>query len=90
MPALQPDLEDFESDGEFHAWLVHPEDVFEANLMQLRVRLFPNTNEFPGMRKADVNRFDDTVVQATIALGGHLGAVVEHTDREPSAVAYPA
>ena len=68
VPALQPDLEDFESDGEFHAWLVHPEDVFEANLMQLRVRLFPNTNEFPGMRKADVNRFDDTVVQATIAL----------------------
>ena len=55
-------------DGEFYAWLVHPEDVFEANLMQLRVRLFPNTNEFPGMRKADVNRFDDTVVQATIAV----------------------
>ena len=79
-----------QSDGEFHAWLVHPEDVFEANLMQLRVRLFPNTNEFPGMRKADVNRFDDTVVQATIALGGPLGAVVEHTDREPSAVASPA
>ena len=48
--------------------LVHPEHVFEANLMQLRVRLFPNTNGFPGMRKADVNRFDDTVVQATIAL----------------------
>ena len=79
-----------QSDGEFHAWLVHPEHVFEANLMQLRVRLFPNTNGFPGMRKADVNRFDDTVVQATIALGGHLGAVVEHTDREPSAVASPA
>ena len=54
--------------GEFHAWLVHPEHVFEANLMQLRVRLFPNTNKWPGMRKADVNRFDDTVVQATIAL----------------------
>ena len=36
--------------------------------MQLRVRLFPNTNAFPGMRKADVNRFDDMVVQATIAL----------------------
>ena len=36
--------------------------------MQLRVRLFPNTNEFPGMRKADVNRFDDTVVQATVVL----------------------
>ena len=36
--------------------------------MQLRVRLFPNTNAFPGMRKADVNRFDDTVVQVTIAL----------------------
>ena len=36
--------------------------------MQLRVRLFPNTNAFPGMKKADVNRFDDTVVQATIAL----------------------
>ena len=66
VPALQPDLEDFESDGEFHAWLKHPEDVFEANLMPLRVRLFPDTNEFPGMRKADVNRFDDTVVQATV------------------------
>ena len=57
-----------QSDGEFYAWLVHPEHVFEANLMQLRVRLFPNTNAFPGMKKADVNRFDDTVVQATIAL----------------------
>ena len=57
-----------QSDGEFYAWLVHPEHVFEANLMQLRVRLFPNTNEFPGMRKADVNRFDDTVVQAMVAL----------------------
>ena len=55
-------------DGEFHAWLVHPEHVFESNLMRLSIRLFPNTNEFPGMRKADVNRFDDTVVQATIAL----------------------
>ena len=77
-------------DGEFYAWLVHPEHVFEANLMQLRVRLFPNTNGFPGMRKADVNRFDDTVVQATIALGGHLGTVMEHTDRQPSAVASPA
>ena len=60
--------ESSQSDGEFYAWLVHPEHVFEANLMQLRVRLFPNTNEFPGMRKADVNRFDDTVVQVTIAL----------------------
>ena len=63
-----PSRKSSQSDGEFHAWLVHPEHVFEANLMQLRVRLFPNTNEFPGMRKADVNRFDDTVVQATIAL----------------------
>ena len=60
--------ESSQSDDEFHAWLEHPEHVFEANLMQLRVRLFPNTNRFPGMRKADVNRFDDTVVQATIAL----------------------
>ena len=57
-----------QSDGEFYAWLVHREHVFEANLMQLRVRLFPNTNAFPGMKKADVNRFDDTVVQATIAV----------------------
>ena len=57
-----------QSDGEFHAWLVHPEHVFEPNLMRLSIRLFPNTNEFPGMRKADVNRFDDTVVQATIAV----------------------
>ena len=68
VPALQPDLEDFESDGEFNAWLKHPEDVFEPNLMRLSIRLFPNTNEFPGMRKADVNRFDDTVVQVTVAL----------------------
>ena len=59
---------DSNGDGEFHAWLEHPEHVFEANLMQLRIRLFPNTNEFPGMKKADVNRFDDTVVQATILL----------------------
>ena len=57
-----------QSDGEFYAWLVHPEHVFESNLMRLSIRLFPNTNEFPGMRKADVNRFDDTVVQATIAV----------------------
>ena len=57
-----------QSDGEFHAWLVHPEHVFEPNLMRLSIRLFPNTNEFPGMRKADMNRFDDTVVQATIAV----------------------
>ena len=55
-------------DGEFHAWLVHPEHVFEPNLMRLSIRLFPNTNGFPGMKKADMNRFDDTVVQATIAL----------------------
>ena len=34
-------------DGEFYAWLVHPEHVFEANLMRLSIRLFPNTNEFP-------------------------------------------
>ena len=37
--------ESSQSDDEFHAWLEHPEHVFEANLMQLRVRLFPNTNE---------------------------------------------
>ena len=68
VPALQPDLEDFESDGEFHAWLKHPEDVFEANLIRLSIRLFPEANRFPGMQEADVNRFDDTVVQATIAV----------------------
>lgn len=66
VPALQPDLEDFESDGEFHAWLVHPEHVFEANLMQLRIRLFPETNGFPRMPEADVNRLDDMIVQATV------------------------
>ena len=63
-----PSLKSGNGDGEFYAWLVHPEHVFESNLMRLSIRLFPNTNEFPGMRKADVNRFDDTVVQATIAL----------------------
>ena len=63
-----PSRKSSQSDGEFYAWLVHPEHVFEANLMQLRVRLFPNTNAFPGMKKADVNRFDDTVVQATLAV----------------------
>ena len=57
-----------QGDGEFHAWLVHPEHVFEANLMQLRIRLFPDANTFPGLGSADVNRFDDTVVQATIRL----------------------
>ena len=56
------------SEGEFHAWLQHPEHVFEANLIRLRIRLFPDTNDFPGMKKADVNRFEDTVVQATIRL----------------------
>ena len=63
-----PSRKSSKSDSEFHAWLVHPEHVFEANLMQLRIRLFPDTHEFPGMKKADVNRFDDTVVQATIAV----------------------
>ena len=63
-----PSSKSSKGDGEFHAWLGHREHVFEANLMQLRVRLFPNTNEFPGMKKADVNRFDDTVVQAMVAL----------------------
>ena len=63
-----PPRKSSQSDGEFHAWLVHPEHVFEPNLMRLSIRLFPNTNEFPGMKKADVNRFDDTVVQATVVL----------------------
>ena len=66
VPALQPDLEDFESDGEFNAWLKHPEDVFEPNLMRLSIRLFPETNRFPGMQEADVNRLDDMIVQATV------------------------
>ena len=63
-----PSSKSSKGDGEFHAWLVHPEHVFEANLIQLRVRLFPNANQWPGMQKADVNRFDDTVVQVTIRL----------------------
>ena len=67
VPALRsPDLEDFESDGEFHAWVAHPEHVFEANLMQLRIRLFPEANAFPGMQEADVNHLDDMIVQATV------------------------
>ena len=67
VPALRsPDLENFESEGEFHAWVAHPEHVFEANLMQLRIRLFPETNAFPGMQAADVNRLDDMIVQATV------------------------
>ena len=66
VPALQPDFEEFESDGEFHAWLQHPEDVFEANLMRLSIRLFPETNRFPGMQAADANRLDDMIVQATV------------------------
>ena len=63
-----PSSKSSKGDGEFHAWLGHREHVFEANLMRLRIRLFPNTNKFPGMRKADVNRFDDTVVQAMVAV----------------------
>ena len=67
VPALRsPDLEDFESDGEFNAWLKHPEDVFEANLIRVSIRLFPETNRFPGMQEADVNRLDDMIVQATV------------------------
>ena len=66
VPALQPDLEDFESEGEFHAWLEHPEHVYEANLLRLRIRLFPEANAFPGMQEADVNRLDDMIVQATV------------------------
>ena len=67
VPALRsPDLEDFESDGEFNAWLKHPEDVFEPNLIRLSIRLFPETNRFPGMQEADVNRLDDMIVQATV------------------------
>ena len=89
VPALQPDLEDFESDGEFNAWLKHPEDVFEPNLIRLSIRLFPETNRFPGMQEADVNR-SGRYDRASHGACGCLGAVVEHTDRQPSAVAYPA
>lgn len=58
------------SEDEFHAWLEHPEHIFESNLMKLRVRLFPEANRFPGMAFADVNRFDDVVVQVTVAIEG--------------------
>ena len=67
-PSLKPKSKPNKNGGEFHAWLVHPEHVFEANLIQLKIRLFPNTNEWPGMSKADVLRFNDTVVQAIIVL----------------------
>ena len=54
------------STGEFHAWLEHEEHIFEANLMSLRIRLFPDANAFPGLDTADVFRLDDMVVQATV------------------------
>ena len=48
VPALQPDLEDFQSDGEFYAWLVHPEACIRGESdAACRVRLFPNTNRVP-------------------------------------------
>ena len=85
-----PSSKSSKGDGEFHAWLGHREHVFEANLMRLRIRLFPNTNKFPGMRKADVNRFDDTVVQAMVAVE-NLSVPLWNTQvAKPSAVAYPA
>ena len=62
-PAERPSTE---STGEFHAWLEHEEHVFEANLLQLRIRLFPDANAFPGLNTADVFRLDDMVVQATV------------------------
>lgn len=52
------------------AWLEHPEHVFEADLMQLHIRVFPDTNAFPGMKHADVARFDDIVIKATVKLQG--------------------
>ena len=90
VPALQPDLEDFESDGEFNAWLKHPEDVFEPNLIRLSIRLFPDTNRFPGMQESGCESVLTIRSCKRRSRGGCLGAVVEHTDREPSAVAYPA
>ena len=52
----------------FHAWRLHPEDIHEANLLTLRIRLFPKTNAFPGMEAADVHRFNDTLIEATVVL----------------------
>ena len=54
----------------FHAWIAHPEDIFEANLLHVRIRLFPDANAFPGLGMADVNRLDDMVVQATVQVEG--------------------
>lgn len=51
---------------EFHAWVEHPEHIFDPNLFRLRIRLFPDAYAFPGLDTADVNRLDDMVVQATV------------------------
>ena len=57
---------DAETTGEFHAWVEHPEHIFDPNLMRVSIRLFPDANTFPGLGSADVNRLDDMVVQATV------------------------
>ena len=57
---------DAETTSEFHAWVEHPEHIFDPNLMRVSIRLFPDANAFPGLGSADVNRLDDMVVQATV------------------------
>lgn len=52
--------------SEFHAWVEHPEHIFDPNLMRVSIRLFPDANTFPGLGSADVNRLDDMIVQATV------------------------
>ena len=67
-PETQKKRGEKSSTNEFHAWLIHPEHIYEANLIKLNIRLFPNISDFPGMKKADVKRVDDMVIVSTVQL----------------------
>ena len=88
-PPPQRDREASAIDSEFHAWLEHPEDVHEANLIGLSIRLFPDAQAFPGLGTADVNRLDDMVVQATVRVDVSV-PLWNAQIADPSAVADPA
>lgn len=65
-PPIDSKTPDAPIGGEFHAWIEHEEHVYDPNLMQLRIRLFPDAERFPGLGTADVYRLDDMIVQATV------------------------
>ena len=80
---------DAETTGEFHAWVEHPEHIFDPNLMRVSIRLFPDANAFPGFgigRCESVRRYGC----ASHGSCGCVRAVVECADSQPSTVAYPA